>query len=405
MNNKDVLVVIDAGHGGIDSGAVGNGLEEKNLTLRAAKYIYERLQELNIPVVITRTEDEYLPKEKRIERIRNLTNNNPNTLLISNHINAGGAEGAEIVYSLKNNSVFSDIILNNIGKKGQLKRKTYQRRLPENPNLDYYYILRETNSNEPVLIEYGFIDNKKDSDKLKNNIEEYAEAVVESISDYLGYSYEQQEQESEYIVQKGDTLYSIGRRFNISIDELKRINNLISNTLTIGQVLKLKEVGQLDNPIYIVQKGDTLYSIAKNNNISVDELVKINNLANSNLSIGQELYIPKLEEKIDNNNLSEEYDFYTIKKGDSLWKIAREFDIPLPELIEINNLTNLTLSIGQTLLVPKLDNNTNNIYIVEKGDSLWSIAKNNNLSVDELKRLNNLDSNLLSIGQQLIIKK
>ena len=405
MNNKDVLVVIDAGHGGIDSGAVGNGLEEKNLTLRAAKYIYERLQELNIPVVITRTEDEYLPKEKRIERIRNLTNNNPNTLLISNHINAGGAEGAEIVYSLKNNSVFSDIILNNIGKKGQLKRKTYQRRLPENPNLDYYYILRETNSNEPVLIEYGFIDNKKDSDKLKNNIEEYAEAVVESISDYLGYPYEQQEQESEYIVQKGDTLYSIGRRFNISIDELKRINNLISNTLTIGQVLKLKEVGQLDNPIYIVQKGDSLYSIAKNNNISVDELVKINNLANSNLSIGQELYIPKLEEKIENNNLSEEYDFYTIKKGDSLWKIAREFDIPLPELIEINNLTNLTLSIGQTLLVPKLDNNTNNIYIVEKGDSLWSIAKNNNLSVDELKRLNNLDSNLLSIGQQLIITK
>ena len=200
-------------------------------------------------------------------------------------------------------------------------------------------------------------------------------------------------------------MYSIGRRFNISIDELKRINNLISNTLTIGQVLKLKEVGQLDNPIYIVQKGDTLYSIAKNNNISVDELVKINNLANSNLSIGQELYIPKLEEKIENNNLSEEYDFYTIKKGDSLWKIAREFDIPLPELIEINNLTNLTLSIGQTLLVPKLDNNTNNIYIVEKGDSLWSIAKNNNLSVDELKRLNNLDSNLLSIGQQLIITK
>lgn len=93
MNNKEILVVIDAGHGGIDSGAVGNGLEEKDLNLKAAKYIYERLQELNVPVVISRTDDEYLPKDKRIERIRTLTNNNPNTLLISNHINAGGGDG------------------------------------------------------------------------------------------------------------------------------------------------------------------------------------------------------------------------------------------------------------------------------------------------------------------------
>ena len=92
MNNKDILVVVDAGHGGIDSGAVGNGLEEKDLNLKAARYIYERLQELNIPAVITRTEDEYLPKDKRIQRIKTLTNNNPNTLLISNHINAGGSD-------------------------------------------------------------------------------------------------------------------------------------------------------------------------------------------------------------------------------------------------------------------------------------------------------------------------
>ena len=92
MNNySDVLVIVDAGHGGIDSGAVGNGLEEKDLNLKSSLYIYNRLKELGIPVVITRTNDEYLPKAKRIERIKTLTNNNPNTLLISNHINAGGA--------------------------------------------------------------------------------------------------------------------------------------------------------------------------------------------------------------------------------------------------------------------------------------------------------------------------
>ena len=396
MNNK-TLVVIDAGHGGIDSGAVGNGLEEKDLNLKAARHIYERLQELNVPVVITRTEDEFLPKDKRIERIKTLTNNNPNNILVSNHINAGGAEGAEVVYSLKNNSSFSDLILSNLEKKGQIRRKSYQRRLPENPNLDYYYILRETNSNEPVLVEYGFIDNKKDAYKLNNNIKDYAEAVVESITEYLGYPYQNNNIVEEHIVKKGDTLYSIGKKYNISIDELKRINNLISNRLSIGQILKLKNTDN-NNPVYIVQKNDTLYSVAKNNNISVEELIKINNLSNPNLYIGQELYIPKKEEQ----TTIEEYDIYTVKKGDSLWKISKEYNITIPDLKNINNLSDLTLQINQKLLVPK-KKNENNIYIVQKGDTIWSITRKNDLTVDELKEKNNLNSNLLYIGQELII--
>ena len=92
MNQNDVLVIVDAGHGGVDSGAVGNNLQEKNLNLQAAKYMYQRLQELGIPVKMTRVDDEYLPKDKRIQRVRELSNNNPNTLLISNHINAGGSD-------------------------------------------------------------------------------------------------------------------------------------------------------------------------------------------------------------------------------------------------------------------------------------------------------------------------
>lgn len=396
MNNNETLVVVDAGHGGLDSGAVGNGLEEKDLNLKAAKYIYNRLQELNVPVVITRTDDEYLPKEKRIERIKNITNNNPNNILLSNHINAGGAEGAEIVYSLKNNSSFADLILNNIEKKGQKKRNTYQRRLPENPSLDYYYILREINSNEPVLIEYGFIDNKKDAEKLKNNIEEYAEAVVESITTYLKYPYKTNKVLNEYIVQKGDTLYSIGKNNNISIDELKRINNLKSNDLYIGQLLKFKE--EINNPLYIVKKGDTVYSIAIKNNISVDKLIKTNNLSSTSLYIGQQLYIPTIDEE----SKEKEYDIYTVKKGDSLWKISQEYDITVPKLIDLNNLSDLNININQKLIVPKKDKTFNN-YIVQKGDSLWSIAKKYNQTVDELKEKNNLTSNLLSIGQKLII--
>ena len=335
-------VIIDAGHGGIDSGAVGNNLLEKDLNLKAAQYLYNRLKELGIPTKLVRDNDEYLPKEERVRRIKNLYNNSPNTILISNHMNAGNGEGAEIVYSLKNNSYLADLILSNIKESGQKIRKTYQRRLPENPNLDYYYILRDTGNTTPLLIEYGFIDNINDSNRLKNNLNDYVEGVVKALTEYLNYPYTPPNEVKEYYtVEKNDTLYSISRRFNIPINKLIDINNLKSDILSIGQILYLEE--------------------------------KPNN----------------------------DYDTYTVVKGDSLWGISRKFNIRVNELIELNNLTDLNIKIGQTLLVPKQIDNT---YIVEKGDTLWSISKKNNISVNELKELNNLTNNTISIGQTLKIK-
>ena len=393
-------IIVDAGHGGIDSGAVGNNLLEKDLNLQAAQYMYNRLKELGIPAKMTRDNDEYLPKDERVRRIKNLYNNSPNTILVSNHINAGNGEGAEVVYSLKNNSTLADLVLNNIGEQGQIKRKTYQRRLPENPNLDYYYILRETGNTEPILVEYGFIDNKNDSYKLKNNLNNYVEGVVKAIAEYTGYPYTppyNNEVKDYYIVEKGDTLYSISRRYNIPVDEIKRINNLTSNTLSIGQKLYFTETNK---NIYIVQSGDTLYSISRKFNIPVAELKELNNLITNDIYKGQELIIvEKQEEPITNDS----YDVYEVVKGDSLWAIANRYGIRVNDLIELNNLNDLTISIGQKLLVPK-KNIDENIYIVEKGDTLWSVSRKNNITVQELKELNNLTNNTISIGQILKIK-
>lgn len=83
-------IIVDGGHGGVDSGAVGNNLLEKDLNLQAALYMYDRLQELGIPAKLTRDSDEYLPKDQRIRRVKSLYNDSPNTILVSNHINAGG---------------------------------------------------------------------------------------------------------------------------------------------------------------------------------------------------------------------------------------------------------------------------------------------------------------------------
>ena len=193
-------------------------------------------------------------------------------------------------------------------------------------------------------------------------------------------------------------MYSISKRFNISIDELIRLNNLNNNNLRIGQVLILKE----EYPVasnYIVKKGDTLYSIARDNNITINALKEANQLITDNLVIGQQLIIPDNNNEIDLG--VEDYDIYLVKKGDSLWSISKKYGITFQELIDINNLNDLTLQIGQQLLVPTTDNN---FYIVQSGDTLWSVARKNNLTVQELKDLNNLTSNLLTIGQQLLIK-
>lgn len=345
MNSKDnVRVIVDAGHGGTDPGAVNGNIYEKDFNLQAAQYIYKRLKELEIPVEMTRTEDISLPKDERIEKVQSF-GLDPNTILVSNHINSGGGEGAEVVYALRNDSTLANMVLNNIGSAGQIMRKVYQRRLPENPNKDYYYIIRETDPNESILIEYGFIDNPNDLLKLQNNLNDYAEGVVKAIADYTGTSYSPPGSIPSvplgtYTVVKGDTLYSIAGRYGISVNELKALNDLSSNIISIGQQLKVPSVNK-----------------------------------------------------------------YTVVKGDSLWSIARKFDITVNDLINANNLDNLTIYVGQELTIPSGENTGTPtiVYTVVKGDTLWNIAKRYNTTVDDIIRLNNLSSTLLSLGQQLII--
>ena len=89
-------VVVDAGHGGVDTGATGNGIIEKNLTLDISKYMFDRFKELGIPVKMTRTTDETLGPDSRPARILSEFGNGKDVVVISNHINAGGRACQEI---------------------------------------------------------------------------------------------------------------------------------------------------------------------------------------------------------------------------------------------------------------------------------------------------------------------
>lgn len=383
-------VVIDAGHGGIDSGAVGNGIIEKDLTLKISKYIYDRLKDLGVDVKITRDTDETLTPEERVKRVLNSFGNSSDVLVISNHINAGGGDGAEVIYALRNNDTLSNLILKELSNEGQNIRKSYQRRLPSNPSKDYYFMQRNTGDTESITVEYGFLDSKGDDvNQLKNNWQNYAEAVVRAIIEYLNLSYIPVDSGMYYTVKAGDTLWSIAKKYGVTVDNIKKENGLVSSMLSLGQVLKIPVLeDEVDDNFYTVKRGDTLYSIANSYDTTVNDIIKLNNLTNIVLSIGQKLQIPK-----SNNNKNE----YIVKAGDTLYKIARENNISVDELKEKNNLTNNMLSIGQILIIP----NSNNIYKVKRGDTLYKIARENNISVNRLKELNNLTNDILSINQIL----
>ena len=92
MNNNLTGIVIYPGHGGIDGGAVGNNQNEKDYTLKISKYMYDRFKELGIPVTLTRDTDITLSPSDRVDRILDAYGDNPNVIVVSNHLNAGGGE-------------------------------------------------------------------------------------------------------------------------------------------------------------------------------------------------------------------------------------------------------------------------------------------------------------------------
>lgn len=344
---NDLKVVIDAGHGGTDPGAVSNGVNEKDLNLMIAKYMLERFKQAGIDATLVRPTDETLSPTERVRRILAAYGDDPNVVVISNHINSSptpGAEGTEVIYALRNTDELSENILNQLERAGLPIRTAYQRRLPSNPSRDYYFIHRETGSTQPIIVEYGYINNPTDLKRIQDNYRRYVNAVVEGVLE----------------------------TFDISSNIMPDMNN-----------------------IYTVKAGDTLWSIAKMYNTTVEELMRLNNLNSDLINIGKVLNVPTAI----NSTTSMNSNAYIVKAGDTLWNIAKRYNTTVENLMMLNNLTSDVIMIGQRLTLPNM-----NMYTIVAGDTLWNIAKRNNTTVENLMRINNLNSDLITVGQVIRLK-
>ncbi len=375
-----------------------NDINEKDYTNEISSYIAKRLNNLGIESFFV-DEDDNLTIDEKINAIQSNYGTGDDIIVISNRLRSEGDTGVEIMYPLRNNSNLASEIATDLESIGANVTKYFQLRNEDDTALDDDYLIRNTGSNQTIVIDYGNVSDEDEASFLKENQEVLAEAVVKAIAAYTNISYLPENLDGYYIVSSGDTLWAIANKYNTTVDELKTLNNLTSNTLQIGQILKLptdSESEENENT-YTVKSGDTLYSIANKYNTTVDELKTLNNLTSNTLQIGQILKLPTDSESEENENT------YTVKSGDTLYSIASKYNTTVDEIKSINNLSSNLLSIGQILILPTSDTINQIVYTVQKGDSLWKIANTYDTTVDEIKSANNLTSNTLQIGQTLII--
>lgn len=293
--------------------------------------------------------------------------------------------------------------------------------------------------------------------------EETATSTEETSSEAISTSSDQATTTStgSYTVVSGDGLYAIARKTGTSIQDLLSLNGLtLTSTIYPGQVLKLSSTSEVSSSeettasteetnseetasnevqtsssagSYTVVSGDSLYAIARKTGTSIQDLLSLNGLnLNSVIHPGQVLQLSNAyessstEETVttteetassEETSTSGNTQMYYVHQGDTLYRIARNNGISLSTLLEWNNLSvDSPIHPGQGLIVSygssssSEESNTTtqsseSTYTVKAGDGLWRIAKNHGLTLDELKAMNQLTSNIIQPGQVLIVSK
>ena len=239
-----------------------------------------------------------------------------------------------------------------------------------------------------------------------------------------------------YIVQSGDDVASVARKFGISQDSVRAWNSLdvaaivkTGDTLVVSKPEPIPQVEserpQKDRPKiskgakYAVREGDTFADIAKSYGVPVVMLMQANQGFNKRLTVGDSLVIPeyvkkKAEKKpakseskpAAKKTSNEKVSVYVVQQGDNLSSISRKFGTTVAKIQELNNMGKSTsLSVGQKLKVASAPEAEYKVHTVKKGEGLWDIARQYNVTIEDIVKWNDLKDTKIKMGEKLKIKK
>ena len=239
-----------------------------------------------------------------------------------------------------------------------------------------------------------------------------------------------------YIVQSGDDVASVARKFGISQDSVRAWNSLdvaaivkTGDTLVVSKPEPKPQVEsgrpQKDRPKiskgakYAVREGDTFADIAKSYGVPVVMLMQANQGFSRRLTVGDSLEIPeyvkkKAEKKpakseskpAAKKTSNEKVSVYVVQQGDNLSSISRKFGTSVAKIQELNSMGKSTsLSVGQKLKVASAPEAEYKVHTVKKGEGLWDIARQYNVTIEDIVKWNDLNDTKIKMGEKLKIKK
>jgi LysM repeat protein len=277
------------------------------------------------------------------------------------------------------------------------------------------------------------------------------ESSYKTMSTSLNQEFRESFIETDYTVKPGESLWAIAQNYHISLKELSKINNLEDEEkLSIGQIIKIpipslskdntmkdddkEDQIQYDWIEHIVESGENISLIAQKYHMPIETLCKLNNIDKEDYVYpGQRIKIKATEkaesiyvadrsitneekEEVIENAASPQEELkpvhYTVQSGDTLWSIAKKYEVSMEGIVAVNYLSNKdVLTVGQQLEIPAIgglqqrEGEIKKIeYTVVKGDTLWSIAQQHEIKMHEIISINQLDSiTTLSVGQKLNI--